>query len=528
MTLSTPTQSAVEMRGITKRFGALVANDHVDFAVQTGEVHALLGENGAGKSTLTKILYGLYQPDAGTILVNGQPVQFRSPANAIAQGIGMVTQHFSLVPTLTVAENLMLSQSKGFTLDLRAAEAAIQATAKRYGFQIDPQALVQRLSVGEQQRVEILKALHQNCRVLILDEPTAVLTPQEAEGLFVALRGLVAQGLAVVFISHKLNEVLAISQRVTVLRSGKVVGEVKTADATRLSLARLMVGREVTTVQSSDAPVTEKPAATPVLQLENVHALNTRRLPALRGVNLVVQAGEIVGLAGVAGNGQTELGEVLSGLRTPTQGRVLVDKVDVTHADPTGMTRAGVGRIPEDRLKGVVATLTVAENMALEALDEFTKPSGQLDRTRLRNHAQQLIDAFQIKALVSTRAGSLSGGNMQKVILARVLSRNPKVIVAAQPTRGLDVGAIQYVHEQLLAQRARGTGILLISEDLDEILALADRIAVIYEGTIVSEVERKAFSGDRAALIERIGLLMAGGERQATHDNKESQIAIAH
>jgi len=272
-------------------------------------------------------------------------------------------------------------------------------------------------------------------------------------------------------------------------------------------------------VQSSDAPGLEKPSQTPVLQVENVHALNSRRLPALRGVKLSVHAGEIVGLAGVAGNGQTELGEVLSGLRTPAQGRILVDKVDVTRADPTGMTRAGVGRIPEDRLKGVVATLTVAENMALEALDEFTKPSGELDRTRLRHHAQQLIDAFQIKALVSTRAGSLSGGNMQKVILARVLARNPKVIVAAQPTRGLDVGAIQYVHEQLLAQRARGAGILLISEDLDEILALADRIAVIYEGAIVGEVERKTFSADRAALTEQIGLLMAGGTRALSADS---------
>ncbi len=506
------------MTGITKRFGTLTANANVDFDVQSGEVHALLGENGAGKTTLTKILYGLYQPDAGTIAINGKLVQLRSPADAIAQGIGMVTQHFSLVPTLTITENLLLSRPQGIMLDVRAAEAAIRETATRYGFPVDPTVLVQRLSVGEQQRVEILKALHQNCRVLILDEPTAVLTPQEAEGLFNALRGLVAQGLAVIFISHKLHEVLAISQRVTVLRTGKVVGEVKTAEATQVSLARLMVGREVTGVQGGDA-TSATATQTPVLELQNVHALNTRRLPALRGINLTIHAGEIVGLAGVAGNGQPELGEVLSGLRTPTQGAVRVNGIDVTNADPVGMTRTGIGRIPEDRLKGVVADLTVAENIALESLAEFTKAGGQLDHALVRNHAQTLIDAFQIKATPTTRTGSLSGGNMQKVILARVLSRNPQVVVAAQPTRGLDVGAIQYVHEQLLAQRARGAAILLISEDLDEILALADRVAVIYEGAIVGEIAHNAFQNEQAAVIEQIGLMMAGG--------KEDPIALA-
>jgi len=291
-------------------------------------------------------------------------------------------------------------------------------------------------------------------------------------------------------------------------------------------LARLMVGREVTSVQGSAPANSAESANAPVLELQNVHALNTRRLPALRGINLLVRTGEIVGLAGVAGNGQTELGEVLSGLRLPNQGCVRVNGQDVTQADPVAMTQAGVGRIPEDRLKGVVATLTVAENMALEALDEYTKAGGQLDQTRLRTHAQQLIDAFQIKAQPFTPAGSLSGGNMQKVILARVLSRNPKVIVAAQPTRGLDVGAIQYVHEQLLAQRIRGAAILLISEDLDELLALADRVAVIYEGAIVGEVKRSDFNGDRAAMIEQIGLMMAGG--RYTPSGKVNQVAFAH
>ncbi|CAN5400273.1 ABC transporter ATP-binding protein [soil metagenome] len=519
MTLSTATPPAVAMHGITKQFGTLTANANVDFAVHSGEVHALLGENGAGKTTLTKILYGLYQPDAGTIAINGKLVQLRSPADAIAHGIGMVTQHFSLVPTLTVAENLLLSRPQGIRLDLHTAEVAIRDTAKRYGIQIDPSLLVQRLSVGEQQRVEILKALHQNCRVLVLDEPTAVLTPQEAAGLFKALRGLIAQGLAVIFISHKLNEVLAISHRVTVLRAGQVVGEVKTAETTQAALARLMVGREVTGVQESATPASTM-SQTPMLELQNVHAFNTRRLPALRGINLRIQAGEIVGLAGVAGNGQPELGEVLSGLRTLTQGSVRVNGVDVTNADPIGMTRAGVGRIPEDRLKGVVADLTVAENIALESLAEFTKTGGQLDQKLVRSHAQKLIDAFEIKATPNTRTGSLSGGNMQKVILARVLSRNPRVVVAAQPTRGLDVGAIQYVHEQLLAQRARGAAILLISEDLDEVLALADWVAVIYEGVIVGELERNAFQQGQVAAIEQIGLMMAGG--------KEDQVAIAH
>ncbi|MDQ3247829.1 MAG: ABC transporter ATP-binding protein [Chloroflexota bacterium] len=513
MNVPPPLPPAIELRGITKRFGALLANDSVDFAVRPGEVHALLGENGAGKSTLTKILYGLYQPDAGSLTVHGQRAYFRSPADAIAQGIGMVTQHFSLVPTLTVTENLLLGGAQGLRLNLPQAAAAIQNTAARFGFSIEPNAVVGRLSVGEQQRVEILKALHRDCRVLILDEPTAVLTPQEAETLFVVLRGLVAQGLAVVFISHKLNEVMAIAGRVTVLRQGKVVGKVEIAAATSLSLARLMVGRDVDVVQvDSEPPPKPTLTATPVLQLQNIHVLNSRRLPALRNINLTLHAGEMVGVAGVAGNGQAELGELLSGLRPPTQGHLLLDGVDVTHADPVAMMRAGVGRIPEDRLKGVVASLSVAENMALETLDEFTGFGGQLDQAHLLRHAQTLIDAFDIKATPLARAGSLSGGNLQKVILARVLARQPKLIVAAQPTRGLDVGAIHYVHQQLLAQRARGAAILLISEDLDEVLALADRVVVIYEGTLVGEVKRTDFQDDRAGMIEQIGLMMAGGQ----------------
>ena len=502
-------QMAVEMQGIVKRFGDVVANDHVDFHVAQGEVHALLGENGAGKTTLMKILYGLYQPDAGTIRIRGEVVHLHSPADAIAHGIGMVTQHFSLVPTLSVTENIVLGRGQGLLLDHRAAQEAVQATAERYGFRIDPRATVRELSVGEQQRVEILKALHHNCRILILDEPTAVLTPQESETLFQALRGLCQQGLSVVFISHKLGEVLAISHRITVLRHGRVTGEVETAKATRASLARMMVGRDVAGVDEGILVRREgTEPGRPIWEIQGLHVEDQRGLPALQGVDLTVRAGEILGLAGVAGNGQTELAEALSGLRPPTRGRIRVDGQDVTRADPVHMTRAGVGRIPEDRLKGVVANLSVAENIALESLDEFTDGLGQLDRPRLAAYVAELIQRYQIKATPRSRAGSLSGGNMQKLILARVLSRNPKAILAAQPTRGLDVGAIQYVHEQLLAQRKRGAAILLISEDLDEILALADRVAVLYEGRIMGQV--RPDEAGRDEIVHRIGLMMAG------------------
>lgn len=494
----------VEMRDITKHFGSLIANDQICFDIYPGEVHALLGENGAGKTTLMKILYGLYQPDTGSIHIHGKKVQLRSPADAIAHGIGMVTQHFSLVPTLSVAENIILGLDQEWQFNQRQAEERVRSSAERYQFPVDPTVLVQRLSVGEQQRVEILKALHRDCRVLILDEPTAVLTPQESKALFAALRGLVTQGVSVVFISHKLEEVLAIAHRITILRDGRKVGQIDAAQASHATLARLMVGREVVGVRRERKRVS---AETPVLKIQNLWALNERRLPALRNINLTVYPGEIVGLAGVSGNGQTELAAVLSGLRAPTQGHLFVQGKEVTGADPFRMTGLGVGRIPEDRLQGLIADLSVAENIALERLDQFTFPDGRLNTRRMVNHALQLIKEYQIKATPFTRTGSLSGGNMQKVILARVLSQHPKVIVAAQPTRGLDIGATQYVHEQLLAQREQGVGILLISEDLDEILTLSDRIAVIYEGQIVEELPAEE------ADAEHIGLLMAGIRR---------------
>lgn len=493
---------AVEMRGITKRFGTLVASDHIDFSLRRGQIHALLGENGAGKTTLMRILYGLYHADAGDIAVNGQAARIHSPKDAIAHGIGMVTQHFALVLPLTVSENVVLGYNPGVRLKLDEAHQQVAAAAERIGLSLDPRAVVKNLSVGQRQRVEILKALYRQARVLILDEPTAVLVPQEVDQLFASLRGLQANGLSVIFISHKLAEVMTITDQVTVLRSGQVVGTVNTADTTQAELARMMVGR--TMVAAPGLAQSQKTG--PVrLRLEKVSALDNKGLPALKDVSLDVHAGEILGLAGVSGNGQTELAQVLQGVRQVTAGRILVGGADLTGASPEQFMKAGVGRIPEDRHESVVGELTVAQNMALEHLDEFTR-GGQLDQRRMRQHAEQLIAAYQIKAKPDDRIRTLSGGNMQKVILARVLERNPQVIVVAQATRGLDVGATEYVRSKLVEQRLRGAAILLISEDLDEILELSDRIAVIYEGEIRGILPRAE------ADAERLGLLMSGAK----------------
>jgi len=501
----------MEMRGIVKRFPGVLAVDHVDFDVRAGEVHALLGENGAGKSTLMKILYGLYHPNEGEILLNGQRVTIKSPADAIAQGIGMIHQHFMLVPSLTVAENVALGlpSSRGPLLDLDRVSARIEELARLYGLQVDPAVPVWQLAVGERQRVEIVKALYRGAALLILDEPTAVLTPQEVDDLFGTLRQMTDDGHALIFISHKLHEVLAISQRITVLRDGRRVGSLPTAEATKQGLARMMVGREVLLqYRSRDVPLG------PVrLHVENLRAASDRGTEALRGVALDVHGGEILGLAGVSGNGQRELAEVIFGLRPCAAGRICVDSDDITGKTPGELNRCGVSYIPEERMAdGVITDFTVAENLILqEHADPALSHSIFLRPHAIAQRCADLIASYNIRTpSQETPIKSLSGGNIQKLVLARELARSPRVLIAAQPTRGVDIGATEYIHQRLLDQRARGTAILLISEDLDEILALADRIAVIYEGRIVGVVERAA------ADVEQLGLMMAGSTATAT------------
>lgn len=503
----------VEMLGITKRFGPVVANDSIDFSLQRAEVHALLGENGAGKTTLMRILYGLYRADAGEIQVEGRSVRIHSPKDAIAVGIGMVTQHFALVPPLSVAENVVLGFTDSFRLETTALGRQVAESASRFGLEVNPDAIIRHLSVGQKQRVEILKALYRQARVLILDEPTAVLVPQEVEALFHTLERLKAGGLSVIFISHKLEEVMAISDRVTVLRDGRVIGTVPSTETTPAELARMMVGRETFGVTRQGGQA----GAEPVLRVEHLYATDDQGLPALKDITLTVNAGEILGIAGVSGNGQKELAETLCGVRRPAGGRVFLGGADMTGVSPSVLWAAGMGRIPEDRHAGAVGELTVAENLALEHLSEFAR-GGLLNQQAILQNAQSLIQQFQIKARPTDKARSLSGGNLQKMILARVLSREPKVLIAPQPTRGLDVGATEYVRSQLLQQRGRGGAVLLISEDLDEILALADRIAVIYEGEIVGMLAA------RDADVERLGLMMSGAvkERQSVGSGTDS------
>ena len=491
---------ALELRGITKRFGNLVANDGIDLDVRGGEVHALLGENGAGKTTVMRIAYGLTHADAGEILVEGRPITVRSPRDAIRAGLGMVTQHFALVRPMSVAENLALGRSRGLALDLGEAARRAAHASERFGIRVDPPRRVADLSVGEQQRVEILKALSRDCRVLILDEPTAVLVPGEVEALFGTLRALVADGLAVVFISHKLAEVRAISDRVTVLRRGKLAGTVSGSTDER-ELARLMVGRP--TFGVARPPDRPAEAATPVLAISGLHASGPGGLAALTDIAIEVAAGEIVGIAGVSGNGQTELVEVLAGMRRPTSGSVRIGGEEVAGGDPRRMMRAGIGRIPEDRHASLIGDLSVAYNLVLERLDDFQR-GGRIDEASIHRHADDLMERFDIRARPDDPVASLSGGNVQKVLLARVLSRDPRVIVVAQPTRGLDVGATEYVRSQLLKRRAAGAAILLVSEDLDELLALADRLIVFYEGRAVGAMPRADVD------LERLSMLMAG------------------
>ena len=493
---------AVQMIGITKRFGTLVANDQIDFELEQGEVHALLGENGAGKTTLMRILYGLYHADQGELLVNGKPVHISSPKDAIGRGIGMVSQHFTLVRPLSVAENIVLGFNRSLLLNPAGIKASVIEASKRFGIDVEPDAVVRNLSVGECQRVEILKALYRNASVLIMDEPTAVLVPQEVDVLFETLERLCREGLSVIFISHKLNEVMAISDRITVLRDGKKIGTVKVDDTNERELACMMVGRE-TFGAFREGSTPSSPA--PMLSLENVSAVDKKGLYALKDVSFQVGEGEILGIAGVSGNGQSELGRVLAGTLKPSQGRITLGDQEITRYDPAQITQAGVGRIPEDRHTGLVGELSVAENLALEHLGEYVK-NGVLDKKRAREDAEKLIQEFQIKARPTDRCRTLSGGNMQKVILARVLSRQPRLVIAGQPTRGLDVGATEYVRKRLLEERARGAAVLLISEDLEEVIALADRIAVMYEGRVVGTFNTADTSR------EQLGLLMAGAQ----------------
>jgi general nucleoside transport system ATP-binding protein len=497
VTVSAP---ALELRGITKRFGDLVANDGIDFDVRRGEVHALLGENGAGKTTVMRIAYGLTQADAGQVMVDGSALAIRSPRDAIAAGIGMVTQHFALVRPMTVAENLALGRSSGLALDLDEARERAAGASERFGISVRADARVDELSVGQQQRVEILKALSRDCRILILDEPTAVLVPDEVQSLFATLRSLVADGLSVVFISHKLAEVRAISDRVSVLRRGMLVGTVPGATDER-ELAEMMVGRATIGVER---PAGDVPASTePILRIRDLDVPGSLGILALSGVSLDVHGGEILGVAGVSGNGQTELIDTLSGMRAPSSGSIVVDGAQLAGADPTRVMRARVGRIPEDRHASLIGDLSVAYNLVLERLDDF-RTGGRIDEPRVHDHAVELIERFDIRARPSDPVATLSGGNIQKVLLARVLSRDPRLLVVSQPTRGLDVGATEYVRSQLLERRANGAAVLLVSEDLDELLALADRLVVMYEGRIVGEMP--AAHAD----VARLSMLMAG------------------
>jgi simple sugar transport system ATP-binding protein len=505
---------AVEMRGITKRFPGVVANDHVDFEAAAGEVHALLGENGAGKSTLSNILTGLYRPDEGEIFLHGRQVHFHAPRDALDAGIGMVHQHFRLVEPFTVAENVVLGDHRGegrsFRVRPRATERRVAEISKRYGLHVDPRARIWQLSLGEQQRVEIVKALYREARVLILDEPTAVLTPQEADVLFETLRGIAEEGRTVIFISHKLHEVKAVADRVTVLRAGRSIATIDAADATPRSLAALMVGRELVGPRREVQP---RQAGDVVLELDGVWVQGDRGVAAVKGVSLAARAGEIVAVAGVAGNGQRELAETVAGIRTPTQGRVRVGARPIRAGDPRAAIGAGVAYVPEDRLgTGLAPSLSIASNLVLKSYRGRVASHGPLLRLRtIRDHAVELIRHYRIAAPgPHAQARQLSGGNLQKVVLAREFSGRPLLLVVAAPTRGLDVGAIETVHDYLRDAAFAGVAVLLISEDLDEILALADRIVVMYEGAIFGEFD--AANAD----VEEIGLLMAGG-----HDPRE-------
>lgn len=500
---------AVELRNVDKSFYGVKANDQVSFTLAKGEVHALLGENGAGKSTLCSILAGLYRPDSGEMFIDGEHTDFRSPKEALAAGVGMIYQHFRLVPNLTVAENIALGHPDTKTrLDHKKIQRDATELGERYGLPVDPTARIWQLSVGEQQRVEILKLLYRNARVLILDEPTAVLTPQESRGLFSTMRQMADEGRSVIFVSHKLQEVKDVSDHVTVLRHGKTVGGVATSEAQATDLARMMVGRDL--VLPTREPNTT--IGEPVLEVKGLRVYGDRGLEDVRGVSFDVRAGEIVGIAGVGGNGQRELALGLIGLKTPSSGTVSIDGVDVTNASVLKHIRAGCSYVPQNRLgMGLAPGLTTEENLALKA---FRRPpysrGSRLDASAFKEHGARQIEQYDIRGV---RPGLpirlLSGGNLQKALIAREVEMEPKILILRSPTRGLDVGATEAVRNQALAERARGVAVLLISEDLDELLALSDRLLVLYEGEIVGEMPAEE------ATAERLGLLMAGQSEAA-------------
>ena len=499
----------LEMSGITKRFPGVLSNNNVNIHIVAGEVLAILGENGAGKTTLMNILYGLYQPEAGTISVNGKSVRINSPSEAIQLGIGMVHQHFMLVPTLTVCENVILGLSKTFLVDLKTATKRIKEIMDRYGLAINPEAYVWQLSVGEQQRVEIVKALYRGANLLILDEPTAVLTPQEAKELILLLKNMSAQGNSIILISHKLHEVMAVSDRVTVLRDGEVCADVNTQDTSQEALAKLMVGRDMAPCKRDGKFSPGKP----VLELQDVFAKGDMGTNALAGVSLSIREGEILGIAGVSGNGQKELAEVIAGLRKVSKGKIVLNGKDSTKMSPAKIIEQGLGYIPEDRLHvGTIPSFSIWENLILKDHNKppFAKRSLLQNRV-IMSHGLSLVEKYGIKTPnLETPTGRLSGGNIQRVILAREITRSPVALVAAYPTRGVDIGATEYLHSKLLEARSNGIGVLLISEDLEELTSICDRIAVLYEGQIMKVMPVEETD-------ERIlGLLMAGIVEEAS------------
>jgi len=496
----------LELRDITKQFPGVLANDHVSLTLNPGEIHALLGENGAGKTTLMNVLYGLYTPDEGRIAVRGEDVVIRSPGDAIQKGIGMVHQHFMLVPPLTVTENVMLGEESikhGILLDLAAAAKRVRTISEKYGLEVDPDALIQDLPVGVQQRVEIIKILYRKADILILDEPTAVLTPQEVEDLFLVIRSLVAQGNSVIFITHKLREVMALADRITVLRNGRVVGTTTPHETSKEALASMMVGHEVklTTDKGAARP------GVPVLKVEHLHVMDDRGNVAVKDVSFNVRAGEILGIAGVQGNGQTELVETLTGLRRAINGEVRILGQEVTNASPRRIIEAGVAHVPEDRQRdGLVLSYPVADNLVL--CTYYLKPFATgivMHEDSIVEAAEKRVEAFDIRTpSIFVPTAKLSGGNQQKVIVAREFSRPISLLIASQPTRGLDVGSIEYIHRRFIEKRDEGCAVLLVSPELDEVMQLADRIAVMYEGEIMD-----ILPADQVTKAQ-LGLLMAG------------------